>query len=141
MMCRRSGIRTNKCKALTVEEIHELVEKAGAAAKLAKDAGVDILEVHACGGYLLDQFISKLWNHREDEYGGCLENRLRFIREFYESIRAAVGPDYPVSVKFTPQHSMLRDAHWMMRAWKSSRFWIPGAFAISIWITAAMSVE
>lgn len=98
----------HRCKALTVEEIHELVEKAGVAAKLAKDAGVDILEVHAYGGYLLDQFISKLWNHREDEYGGCLENRLRFIREFYESIRAAVGPDYPVSVKFTPQHSMYK---------------------------------
>jgi len=95
----------HKCKALTVEEIHRLVEKAGQAAAMAKTAGVDILEVHAYGGYLLDQFISKCWNHREDEYGGSLENRLRFIKEFYGAIRAAVGPDYPVSVKFTPQHS------------------------------------
>ncbi|MCI9468655.1 MAG: FAD-dependent oxidoreductase [Oscillospiraceae bacterium] len=95
----------HKCKALSVEEIHTLVEKAGKAAKMAKDAGVDILEVHAYGGYMLDQFISSCWNHREDEYGGSLENRLRFIREFYEAIRAAVGPEYPVSVKFTPQHS------------------------------------
>ncbi|MDD6503509.1 MAG: FAD-dependent oxidoreductase [Oscillospiraceae bacterium] len=98
--------RNHLCKALTVEEIHELVEAAGKAAALAKEAGVDILEVHAYGGYLLDQFISKQWNHREDEYGGSLENRLRFIREFYDAIRAAVGPDYPISVKFTPQHSL-----------------------------------
>lgn len=96
----------HRCKALTVEEIHTLVKKAGQAAAMAKAAGVDILEVHAYGGYLLDQFISKCWNHREDEYGGSLTNRLRFIKEFYESIRAAVGPDYPVSVKFTPQHSL-----------------------------------
>ena len=94
------------CKALTVEEIHELVADAGRAAKMAKDAGADLLEVHAYGGYLLDQFISKQWNHREDEYGGSLENRLRFIREFYLAIREAVGPDFPVSVKFTPQHSL-----------------------------------
>ncbi len=94
------------CKPLTVEEIHQLVEDAGRAARMAKDAGVDILEVHAYGGYLLDQFISKQWNHREDEYGGSLENRLRFIREFYDSIRAAVGPEYPISIKFTPQHSL-----------------------------------
>lgn len=94
------------CKALTVDEIHALVADAGRAAAMAKQAGVDILEVHAYGGYLLDQFISSLWNHREDEYGGSLENRLRFIREFYEAIRAAVGPDYPISVKFTPQHSL-----------------------------------
>lgn len=95
----------HKCRSLTVDEIHDLVRLAGEAAKMAKDAGVDILEVHAYGGYMLDQFISKCWNKREDEYGGSLENRLRFIKEFYESIRGAVGPDYPISVKFTPQHS------------------------------------
>lgn len=98
--------RDRLCRALTEEEIHELVACAGRAARMAQQAGVDILEVHAYGGYLLDQFISPVWNHREDRYGGSLENRLRFIREFYEAIRAAVGPDYPVSVKFTPQHSM-----------------------------------
>ena len=96
------------CKALTVEEIHELVADAGRAAKMAKDAGADLLEVHAYGGYLLDQFISKQWNHREDEYGGSLENRLRFIREFYLAIREAVGPDFPVSVKFPPAFSPWR---------------------------------
>lgn len=95
----------HKCEALTVEQIHELVADAGRAAAMAKDAGVDILEVHAYGGYMLDQFISKCWNHRQDEYGGSLENRLRFIKEFYGAIREAVGPDYPISVKFTPQHS------------------------------------
>lgn len=95
----------HNCRSLSVEEIHELVRLAGEAARMAKEAGVDILEVHAYGGYMLDQFISKIWNKREDEYGGSLENRLRFIKEFYTAIREAVGPDYPISVKFTPQHS------------------------------------
>ena len=43
------------------------------------DAGVDIIEIHSYGGYLIDQFMSKMWNHRTDEYGGSLENRLRLL--------------------------------------------------------------
>lgn len=93
------------CRALTVDEIHHLEEDAARAALMAKQAGVDILEVHAYGGYMLDQFISSCWNKRDDEYGGSLENRMRFIREFYEAIRGAVGDDYPITVKITPQHS------------------------------------
>ena len=96
-----------KSRPLTVEEIHEMVDAFAKTAKLLQDAGVDGVEIHAVHeGYLLDQFISKQWNHREDEYGGSLENRLRFIREFYLAIREAVDPDFPVSVKFTPQHSL-----------------------------------
>lgn len=93
-----------KCRALEVDEIHELVEAAGRAAAMAKNAGVDILEVHAYGGYMLDQFLSRRWNRREDEYGGSLDNRMRFLTEFYGAMRQAVGPDYPISIKFTPEH-------------------------------------
>lgn len=95
-----------KCRALTVDEIHYLVECTGRSAALAKRAGVDVLELHAYGGYLFDQFLSELWNHREDEYGGSLENRMRFLIECYQAIRDAVGPNYPVSIKFTPEHGI-----------------------------------
>ena len=54
---------------------------------------MDIIEIHSYGGYLIDQFMSKMWNHRTDEYGGSLENRLRFFREFVEAVRKGVGPE------------------------------------------------
>lgn len=94
----------HKCRPLTGDEIHELVYNAGVSAAMAKMAHVDVIEVHAYGGYLLDQFLSKCWNRREDEYGGSLENRMRFLMEFYGAIRAAVGPDFPVSIKYTVEH-------------------------------------
>lgn len=94
------------CHVLTVEEIHELVASMGTAAWYAKSAGVDIIEIHAYGGYLFDQFMSRLWNRREDEYGGSLENRLRFFMESYYAVRQTVGPDFPISVKFTPEHGI-----------------------------------
>lgn len=59
----------------------------GESAKLAKNAGVDIIEIHAYGGYLIDQFTSAKWNHRTDEYGGSFENRQRFLREIVEEVR------------------------------------------------------
>lgn len=96
----------SKCHVLTVDEIHELVASMGTAAWFAKSAGVDIIEIHAYGGYLFDQFMSKLWNRREDEYGGSLENRMRFFNECYYAVRQVVGPNFPISVKFTPQHGI-----------------------------------
>lgn len=95
-----------KCRVLTIDEIHELEASMGTAAWYAKNAGVDIIEMHAYGGYLFDQFMSKLWNRREDEYGGSLENRMRFFNECYYAVRQTVGPDFPISVKFTPQHGI-----------------------------------
>ncbi len=55
------------CEAYTVDEIKFLVEEFGKSAKFAQDAGVDAIEIHAYGGYLIDQFISSVWNTREDE--------------------------------------------------------------------------
>ena len=95
-----------KCKALSVEEIHELVGCMGKAAARAKAASVDVIEIHAYGGYLIDQFMSEIWNHRTDEYGGSFENRMRFFFECYDAVREAVGPDYPLTVKFTPEHGI-----------------------------------
>nr|GFA29503.1 hypothetical protein [Tanacetum cinerariifolium] len=88
-------------RALSVEEIRELVELYAQAAKNAIEAGFDGVEIHAANGYLVNQFISEHSNHREDEYGGSLENRLRFLREIVTAVADAVGGDR-LGVRFAP---------------------------------------
>ena len=78
------------------------MEKVGYSASLAINAGADAVELHAYGGYLLDQFQSKQWNNRTDEYGGSLENRMRFTLECIEAIKQNVPKNFPILVKFTP---------------------------------------
>ena len=92
-----------KTKELTKEEIHKLVEYYGRAAGLAKRAGFDALYVHFLA-YLGDQFLSSCWNKRQDEYGGSLENRMRFLFECIESARAQVGKDFPMIVGLALDH-------------------------------------
>ena len=90
------------CKPFTKDDIHYLVEKVGYSASLAVNAGADAVELHAYGGYLLDQFHSVQWNNRTDEYGGSLANRMRFTLECIEAIKKNVPQGFPVLVKFTP---------------------------------------
>ena len=90
------------CKPFAVEDIKYLVERIGYSASLAVMAGADAVELHAYGGYLLDQFQSVQWNNRTDEYGGSLENRMRFSLECIEAIQKNVPKDFPILVKFTP---------------------------------------
>lgn len=95
-----------KCKQLSVEDIHYLVERMGWSASLAKAAGADAVELHAYGGYLMDQFHSSQWNIRTDEYGGSLENRMRFTTEIIAEVRKTCGKDFPILVKYTPYHGV-----------------------------------
>ena len=88
-------------RALTVAEIKTLVGLYAQAASNAIAAGFDGVEIHAANGYLVNQFISEHANHREDEYGGSLENRLRFLREIVEAVTQAIGADR-LGVRFTP---------------------------------------
>jgi len=88
-------------RALTVAEIKELVWLYANAARNAIDAGFDGVEIHAANGYLVNQFISEHSNQRDDEYGGSLQNRLRFLREVVEAVVDVVGPDR-LGVRFTP---------------------------------------
>ena len=90
------------CKPFSVDDIHYLVEKVGYSASLAINAGADAVELHAYGGYLLDQFQSKQWNNRTDEYGGSLENRMRFTLECIDAIKKNVPKNCPILVKVTP---------------------------------------
>lgn len=97
------------CRELTVEEIRSIVRKFGDGAYNAKRAGFDGVQIHAVHeGYLLDQFAIAFFNHRTDEYGGPLENRLRFAREIVEEIKKRCGEDFPVTLRFSPK-SFIKD--------------------------------
>ena len=93
-----------KAHALTVDEIHEIVEGYRTAAKNVLMAGGDAIEIHAHYGYMLDQFMTPIWNHRTDEYGGSFENRMRIVKESYEAIREVVGPNFPVFIRMAAYH-------------------------------------
>lgn len=81
---------------LTVEEIKKLEEEFAQAARRAKDAGYDAVELHGAHGYLINQFISPFSNKRTDEYGGNLHNRLRFPLEIIARIKELNGDDFPI---------------------------------------------
>lgn len=84
---------------MTREEIHGMVDKFVTGAVYAQQANADGVELHCAHGYLLHQFLSPHSNVRTDEYGGCLENRMRIVREIIEGIHCACGRDFPISVR------------------------------------------
>ena len=84
---------------LTDEGIQKLITLFGDGARRAWECGFDAVQLHAAHGYLINQFLSPLTNRRTDRWGGDIEGRCRFLMESYRSIRANVGPDYPVLVK------------------------------------------
>lgn len=87
------------CKEITQDDISSLILSYAQAAKRAKNAGFDGIQLHSAHGYLLSQFLSPAYNHRTDEYGGDIKNRTRIHREILQAIREAVGRDYPVFIK------------------------------------------
>ena len=88
---------------LTTHGIHEIVQKFGDAAERAKQAGFELIEIHGAHGYLINQFLSKVSNIREDEYGGDTVGRSRFALEIIEEIRRRIGPEFPLSFKISAQ--------------------------------------
>ncbi len=87
------------CREITEEELWATIEAFGRAARRVREAGCDAIQIHGAHAYLLAQFLSPKSNHREDRWGGKLENRLRLHREIYMATRAQVGPEYPVMIK------------------------------------------
>ena len=87
--------------ALTQDEIQQVIADFASAAVRAVDAGFDLIEIHAAHGYLLHQFMSPLSNHRQDEYGGSLENRIRLTLEVFQAIQNAVPQGYPIGVRIS----------------------------------------
>ncbi len=88
-------------KAMTKDEIQYIVNAFADAGKRVKDSGFDGVEIHGAHTYLINQFLSPYYNQRTDEYGGSLENRMRFLLEIYYKMREKVGDDFPIIVKLT----------------------------------------
>lgn len=103
------------CKELTVEEIGYLTGLFADAAERAMSAEFDAVEIHACHGCLVAEFLSPFWNHRQDAYGGSPDKRFRFAREILAAVRKRLGPAYPVLFRisgseFTPDGFTPEDA-------------------------------
>lgn len=88
-------------RALSTAEVKELVQVYAQAARNALDAGFDGVEIHCANGYLVNQFISAHTNQRDDEYGGSLRNRLRFLKEITQAVAEVVGNDR-LGIRFAP---------------------------------------
>ncbi|KAF7594902.1 hypothetical protein BBP40_007937 [Aspergillus hancockii] len=88
-------------RALSTAEIKEMVQSFAKSAALAVKAGVDVLEIHAAHGYLLNQFLSPVTNKRTDEYGGSFENRVRIVREIATAIRAVIPEGTPLFLRIS----------------------------------------
>lgn len=95
---RADGVRV---KALTKDMIDEIAAAYASVAGLAKRAGFELLMVHGGHGWLINQFLSPLFNHRTDEYGGSLKNRCRFAIEVLKAIRETVGNDFPIEFRMS----------------------------------------
>ncbi|MDP6179230.1 MAG: FAD-dependent oxidoreductase, partial [Desulfatiglandales bacterium] len=88
---------------LTIEGIQEMVQKFGEGATRAVEAGYELIEIHGAHGYIINQFLSRFSNIREDEYGGDIPNRARFALEIIEEVRKRVGANFPISFKISAQ--------------------------------------
>ena len=110
-------------KEMPRELIHEIVESFGKAAAVAKKAGFDMVLIHGGHGWLINQFLSPLTNRRTDEYGGCIENRARLLLEILDSVRAAVGPGFPIELRMSGEEC------------------IPGGYTVEDGIAVAKLVE
>lgn len=87
------------CQAMTKSDIRQAVQQFADGARRAKEAGLDGVELHGANGYLITQFLSSGINDRDDEYGGSVENRTRFVLEIVRAIREAVGRDFHLQMK------------------------------------------
>ena len=88
-------------RALTVDEIHQLTQDFASAAQRSVEVGFDVIELHAAHGYLFHQFYSPLANTRTDQYGGSFENRIRFLIETVDAVKAAIPAGTPLFVRIS----------------------------------------
>ncbi len=100
------GPGASKPRPLTVKEIHQIVESFGEATRRAREAGFDAVEIHAGVGLVVNQFLSPFTNRRTDEYGGSLENRLRFLLEIIDAAKKKAGSDYTLICRISADEFM-----------------------------------
>ncbi len=92
-----------KCRPLEADEIKVIVQRFKEAAERCAEAGIDAIDIHGHTGYLIDQFMSPVWNRRTDEYGGSVENRCRFAAEIIAAVKEG-APGMPVSFRLSVDH-------------------------------------
>ncbi len=90
-----------ECERMTIAQIQETVDAFAEGARRAREAGLDGVELHGANGYLITQFLSSAINDRQDEYGGTLENRARFVLDVVRAIRQKVGDDFHLQMKIS----------------------------------------
>jgi 2,4-dienoyl-CoA reductase-like NADH-dependent reductase (Old Yellow Enzyme family) len=90
-----------QCERMTLAQIKETIQAFAEGARRAREAGLDGVELHGANGYLITQFLSSAINDRDDDYGGVLANRARFVREIVQAIRARVGRDFHLQMKIS----------------------------------------
>lgn len=91
------------CRAMSKQDIDNIVKSFGDAAVRAKRAGFDGVQLHAAHGYLLSQFLSPFYNKRTDNYGGSIENRARIVIEIFDTIRKRTSDDFPILIKINSE--------------------------------------
>jgi 2,4-dienoyl-CoA reductase-like NADH-dependent reductase (Old Yellow Enzyme family) len=121
-----------ECERMTLAQIRETVEAFARGARRAREAGLDGVELHAANGYLFTQFLSSAINDREDEYGGGLENRARFLLEVVAAIRAEVGDDFHLQVKLSTT-----EYHNAMLPWEAPGNTLEDSLKVCRWLEAA----
>lgn len=119
-------------REMTVDEIHHVIDLFADAALRVKKAGFDGVEIHAAHGYLISQFMSPIFNHRTDAYGGSRENRFRFLDEVYRAVRLRVGDDFPVWAKINSTDEMPGGLEPADFVWMASQLSREGMNAIEV---------
>jgi len=110
-------------RAMTIEEIYDLVEKFAEGAWRVQQAGFDSVELHAAHGYMIAQFMSPYVNKRNDRFGGSFKSRMRFVQEIIARIQFKCGADFPIGIRYSGEE------------------WIPGARDLEESIQVAVMME
>jgi len=102
----KDNMLLDKPRAMTEQEIERVIEDFGKASKRVKESNFDAVQLHGAHGYLISQFLCPYTNRRKDQWGGTIENRMRFVKRIYESCREQVGKDYPIFIKISAYDNM-----------------------------------
>ncbi len=125
-----SAILQQPCEEMSLDRIAVVIDAYGQAAVRAKKAGFDAVEIHGAHGYLITQFLSPFSNQRQDAYGGSDENRARFALEVIESVRGAVGKDFPVIIRVSADEMIRGGYDLEFMKWLAPRLVSAGVDAI-----------
>jgi len=96
---------------LTKDEIQNIIEAFKIGARRSLEAGFDVIEIHGAHGYLINEFLSPLSNHRTDEYGGSLENRVKFLKEILENVRQVWPKELPIILRVSAEDYVAEGNH------------------------------